>query len=448
MAARGASARAAPEDARTRRNFRLGVLNGAVYQTGEGFIDASTVVPVFLSRLTTSNALIGLASALNDMGWLLPQMFLAPWAARFPRQIVIYRRAAICRGLALATLAALIWPLRENPTALLAVFFLCYLVFALGAGFGGVAFMEVVGRTVAPARLGAFWSQRLFWGGLGTAAVGLLVREVLKLESFGLKYALLFALAAVTASAAYAMFSAVDEDPVPPAPFTASPLALLRRGASMVRGDAVFRNLLLSRATLSVWLALGPFMVLFAVHDLAGGARAAGTFLFSRVAGFVLANLWWQPLSRRHGTRAVMRVATGMAVALAFLACAVAVASPWGLGWISAHAAVLLLEALALFGGAAQSGMLVGYASLVLELAPGAGRQLFVSMANTFIGITPLLTMLGGALVDWTNPPVLFGLCGLGAVVGYRAATRLPRSGAHDRIDPRAAAEIVTEKQT
>ena len=435
----------APDDRATRRNFRLGVLNGAIYQAGESFIDSSTVIPVFLSRLTGSHALIGLASALNDMGWLLPQMFVAPWAARFPRQIVIYRRAAVVRGAALAVLAALIWPLSQHPAALLTAFLACYTVFSLGAGFGGVAFMEVVGRTVPPRRLGSFWSQRLFWGGLGGAVAGLLVREAMKIEDPGSRFALLFGVAAVVASSAYAMFSAIEEPDLPPARAPSGTIALLNEGLGMLRRDASLRRLLLSRAALSVWLTASPFMVLFAVRDLGGGPRAAGTFLFARVAGFVLANLLWQPLSRAKGSRAIMCVATLTSSLLALAAFGVALASPWSLGFISAGVAVLLLESTAALGGAAQSGMLVGYASLVLELAPRDRRQAFVSLANTFIGPTMLLPALGGALVDWTNAPVVFALCSVAGLIGFRAALELPRAPAGEsRIEQRAAAELVT----
>lgn len=444
---RHASARSPRTSAVVERNFRLGVLNGAVYQTGEGCIDGNTVIPLFLSRLTTSNALIGVASSLSDMGWLLPQVFMVPWAARFTRQIVLYRRAAMVRGATLAVLAALIWPLRDHPQALLAAFFACYTIYAMGAGIGGVAFMEVVGRVVPAQRLGAFWSRRLFWGGLGTAAVGLLVRQVLRLESFGVRFAILFGLAAIVASAAYAMFSAIEEPETTTTRAPRSTVALLGEGVAMLGRDATFRNLLLSRAALSVWLALSPFMVLFAVRDLGGGPRVAGTFLFARVTGFVLANLMWPPLSRRQGTRAVMRVATLTASAGAFVACAVAFASPWRLGWIPAGAAVLVLECLACLGGAAQSGMLVGYASLVLELAPLDRRQSFVSLANTFIGPTLLLPMLGGLFVDRASAPALFGWCGALGLVGFHAATRLPGTR-HPGVVPRAAAALQSGEAT
>jgi len=64
-AAGAAEATEAAGAGRAARNFRLGVLNGALYQAGEGFMDSNTVIPLFVSRLTASNALVGLASALG-----------------------------------------------------------------------------------------------------------------------------------------------------------------------------------------------------------------------------------------------------------------------------------------------------------------------------------------------------------------------------------------------
>lgn len=111
----------------------------------------------------------------------------------------------------------------------------------------------------------------------------------------------------------------------------------------------------------------------------------------------------------------------------AFAAAAVAVASPWRLGLIAAPVAIIILETIAFFGGAVNSGLGVGYASLSIELAPPGERQAFVSLCNTFLGPTMLLPMAGGALLDATSAPVVFTLCGVLALWGAHAASRLPR---------------------
>jgi len=431
-----------PDDVESRRNYRLGVWNGVLFQVGEGFIDPTTVIPVLLSRLTSSNALIGFGAALADMGWLLPQLFVAPWAARLPRQMWLYRRAALARALGLLLVAALAWPLRDHPTAMLAAFLVGYGAYGFGAGFGAVAFMEIVGRTVPPPRLTPLWSARLFWGGLMGALAALGVREVLKLEPAALRFAILFGAALMFAALGWSLFSRIREPDHPPGVSAANPLELLRQGTRLLRTDPAFRRLLAARATLNVWFAASPFIVLFAVHDLDGQMRAAGTFLIARIAGFVLSNLAWRPLARAFGNRALMVAGTLGAGFLGLAAAAIAVASPWKLGWISARAAVLLLEIVACFGGAVHSALGVGFASLSIELAPAGERQAFVSLLNTFVGPTMLLPMLGGALLDRTNAPLVFGVCGAVAFIGARAALGLPPHGT--RAPELAPSEVTT----
>ena len=409
-----------------RRNFGLGVANGAVFQGGDSFIDSSTVLPVLLSGLTRSNALIGFAAGLSDMGWFLPQMFVAPWASRRARQMRLYHVTAVVRSLGVLLIAALAWPLRQRPAEMLAVFFVGYSVYCVVAGVGGVAFMEIVGRTVPPGRLGSFFSQRMFWGGLAAAFAGLGVREVLKIDEDALHFVILFGLASVITGIAYGLFGAVREPALPASPTPDTPLALLRQGMRWLRHDALFRRLFLARASQSVWLAGSPFMVLFAVRELGGGGRAAGTFLLARTAGFVLSNLLWHELSRRRGNREIMRVATAAECLLLVSAAIVAALSPWALGLISAHAGVLAFEGIAGLGGAAYCGITVGFNALVIEMAPAGNRQSFVSLMSTFLGPTLLLPALGGAIADATNAPVLFALWGVTGLVGFRAAAGLP----------------------
>jgi Na+/melibiose symporter-like transporter len=166
---------------------------------------------------------------------------------------------------------------------------------------------------------------------------------VFTVGDIGTRYAL-FAVAGVLASVAYAMFGSIREPDGPAGVAGATPAGNLRDGWRMLHRDPPFRRLFVSRASLSLWLTASPFMVLFAVRELGGGARATGTFLFARVAGFVVSNLLWQPMSRRYGNRALMRLAALGCGAVSLAAAAIAAASPWWLGWLE-RAAVTALEA-------------------------------------------------------------------------------------------------------
>jgi hypothetical protein len=408
-----------------RRAFRLGVWNSALYMGGEGLLDANTVVPIFLSGLGAPNALIGFSAALPEFGWFLPQFAtIRPLSLR-PRSIGLYRVAAVLRGLAFTLLALLVVPLAGHPVAMLATFLACYGLYSFSGGVAAVPFMEVVGKTIPRERLGAFWAWRLFWGGALTVAAGVFVRALLRGGTDAPRFALLFGLAAVFVSLGYALFSAIREPAAEPAPESAGPLGMLGEGARMLSHDAHFRRLLVARATLSLWFASAPFIVLFAVRELGVSPHIAGTFLLVRMTGFVLSNVLWHRISLRHGDRVLMRIAATLCSGITLLAAAIAILSPWRLGWLSAGTAVLAYEAVFLLGGAAQSGMSVGYSSLMLLLAPPGRRQAFVGLINTFLGPFMLLPMLAGALVDRLGAPAVFALCSAVALVGVRAAWRL-----------------------
>jgi MFS family permease len=229
-------------------------------------------------------------------------------------------------------------------------------------------------------------------------------------------------------SVAYGLFGIIHEPPGQADPDTAAltPLQLLGEGFGLLRTYAPFRDLLITRASLAAWLTASPFMVLFALRGLGAGAEAAGTFLLARIAGFVLSSLVWQRLARTHGSRALMGAGTVLVTIATASAALVALASPWRLGWLPARAAVTALEALALIGGAAQSALLVGYGSLLIELAPPGRRHSFVGLTSTFLGPFMFMPMLGGALVDRISAPGVFALCALAGIGGHVAARRLP----------------------
>jgi hypothetical protein len=408
-----------------RRAFHLGVWNSALYMGGEGLVDANTVVPVFLSGLGAPNALIGFSAALPDFGWFLPQFATIRPLSLLPRSIGLYRLCAVLRGLAFTLLALLVVPLATRPDAMLAAFLLCYGLYSFSGGVAAVPFMEVVGKTIPRERLGAFWAWRLFWGGALTVAAGVFVRALLRGGTDAPRFAVLFGLAAVLVSIGYGLFSLIREPAAQPAPETAGPFGMLGEGMRMLAHDAHFRRLLVARATLSLWFASAPFITLFAVRELGMSPRIAGTFLLVRMAGFVLSNVLWHRISTRHGDRVLMRIAAASCSGITLLAAVVAVLSPARLGWLPAGPAVLAFEAVFLLGGAAQSGMAVGYSSLMLLLAPPGRRQAFVGLINTFLGPFMLLPTLGGLLVDHLGAPAVFALCSGIGLVGIRAAWKL-----------------------
>ena len=57
-----------------RRNFFVNAADFAFYILGLNFAHQLTILPAFVRKFTSSNIVIGLISAINVMGWRLPQI--------------------------------------------------------------------------------------------------------------------------------------------------------------------------------------------------------------------------------------------------------------------------------------------------------------------------------------------------------------------------------------
>src|SRR5512138_2682095 len=66
-----------------RRNFAIFLIDGILFTVAMSIIGPTTVIPDFIRRLTNSEVLIGLSSSMFDIGWTLPQLFIARYIVRF-----------------------------------------------------------------------------------------------------------------------------------------------------------------------------------------------------------------------------------------------------------------------------------------------------------------------------------------------------------------------------
>ena len=91
-----------------RRNFFLGVFNGAMFSFAESLLSVDTVLTWFVQQLGGSNFLIGLVGPMRDAGWFLPQLFVSKWQERHSLKMPLYRKVTVVRTLAWLTWTVLI----------------------------------------------------------------------------------------------------------------------------------------------------------------------------------------------------------------------------------------------------------------------------------------------------------------------------------------------------
>jgi MFS family permease len=387
------------------RNYRLGVVNGWLVFLGDAFLNANIVLAGFAARLGAPGPLIGLLPALLQAGGMVPQAFLAPYVARLPRKVVLYRRVAALRlsGIVLMALSAFL--LGPWPSLLLAGFLLGLLLNALFTGVSSLPFWEAVAKVIPQERRAAFFSARNLVGGLLAFLAGFLVRFLLGLPlPFPLPYALLFALAALAFGLGWYLFGLVDE------PEEVGRTE--RLGLRTPFRDPRFRRFLRVRLLLALGGMAEPFYAAYAVRVL-HQERELGLYLTLYALSQTLSNLLWARLAERS-SRPVVLAGAGLGASALLLA---PLLPPGGFGL------VFLLQ------GAYLAALGLGTTTYLLNLAPARERSAYIGLANTLVGLFSFSPVLGGALADRLGFGGLFLLAALFYALGLYAARKLPEEG-------------------
>jgi len=398
-----------------RRNFTKGVINGALFRIGDIFIDTEMVLTWFLSQLGASNLLIGFVWPLRFGASFLLQMAVSGYVERQPYKRPLYRRISIFRCAVLLVFALLVALVAVDSPWLTVAFFAALTLFSLGAGLVSVPFMDVVGKVIPPRRRGAFFGQRMFWGGLvalgGSAIVGFLLSEPGWLH-FPLNVAVMFVLASIFYGLTAWSWILVKE-PASPLPaiaqqgVVAQVVTQFRRGFQALEGNVVYRRYVWVRLALIAAGWAGPFLVVYAQRELGIAAGLLGLYLGVRTAGGILSNLLWGRISDGAGNRKLIIATTAVGAATPILALVFGwlhSAAPASTVWLS-YAFALVFLAAGMFG----PGSAMGLTNYLLDVAPDEQRPLYLAFTNTLFGLARFAGVLGGLIVDWVGFNVLFG---------------------------------------
>jgi MFS family permease len=382
-------------------NFFLGVANGILFNFAWAFTSGSTILPLFISKLTSSSILVGLASTLEAVGWALPQMAVAAVTLHQKNQMPLYIKMAFLRGVAFSLLATLVFFSKTvNPSYLLIIFFFLFSIYAFGGGVSGVSFTDVVGKAIPANKRGSFFGMRMFFGGGLAALAGILIERILRVYEFPKNFGVLFLIAAVIIIFALLSFSLVREPPVEQRSQRRKFSENLRLGFEILKKDRNLRLLLWTRVTIGSYVLGFPFYIIFAKKFLFIPTSVAGLFLSVQMVGYLSSNILWGRLSNNKSNCLVLLLSAICSAIPPFLL----------LLNIFIKMPIYIYGAIFFFLGATMSGMDMGYTNFLLEIAPEEKRPIYVGFLNTIVGPTIFLSAVGGLIIQVSSFTFLYSL--------------------------------------
>jgi MFS family permease len=411
-----------PESVRERiyrRNFFFMTTDGILFMVAMGMIGSTTVIPDFVRRLTDSEILIGLSGSLFEIGWTLPQLFIARYMLRFEHKKWWFIGPSIpVRFVMLIFAGLIVWFGKDQPGAILVAFFICWGIAAIGDGVVGVPWADISGTS-----LDSKWRARMF--GAHTGAAGLImlgvapvIAWILANRAFPENYAIVFGISGVLFAVSIVPILFIHELPgakkVDKLPSMAEFLPDLGR---VLRTDGPYRSLLITRMLTTLFAMSSPFYIGYATVTLGmSSAVAVPTLLLMQTIGSVTGSLLYTWIGARNNLLFIRLALIGAALwpVSALLA---GVVGPWTLyvGFLVA--------------GVAISNLGFSYQNWVVTYADADRRPVYVGLFNTVSAVVSMAApFIGGTIAQQMGYPPLFVVSLMMALGALFVATRFVRT--------------------
>jgi hypothetical protein len=377
-----------------RKVFWLGVANGALFAFGAAFLEPSTVLSLFVLKLTGSTICVGVISAIAIGGWLWPQIFMSEILQDKPYKKPFYNIAIAIRLIPWAIIIVLI-SAGFRGMCLFSSFAILYAIYVLGSGIAMIPFMDIVSKAIPPWRRGSFFGARQLLGGVLSFGAGIYVRNALRSQEvlFPDIFTRFFSIGVAFIGIALLLFSLAPEAPGK----TRRRIGFryhFFRGPRIFRRDRNYRNLFFFRVLASFGGMAGPFYVPNAIKVMGIREDMVGIFMSLMTAGGILSNPIWSRMSDRIGNKIVLEISSILSTIPPLIALLAHL-----LGGDPRISPILYSFAFALMGISA-SGRSIGDMNYLLEIAPERERPSYIGFMNTYMIPFSFLPLIGGVIVE------------------------------------------------
>jgi MFS family permease len=401
-----------------RWNFRVFLVDYVSFSVAFNFFNPNSILPAFVGELTDSALVIGSVSTVFSGSWLLPQLVSARIINDKPRKKpyllaglsgrVMFWLIALGLGLGLG---------QKSPAAMLALFFICLLLWAMTDGVGSVAWFEIMAQAIPSKRRGRLLGTAQVVGGLAGIGVGALIGQILSHLPFPGNYTLMFALASTLLIPSTVALFSLREVPAGVAPQeTDAPTEKEPRFRRLITwlklpfANPAFRHLMICRIMVAMMGLATPFYVQHATKELALPQAIIGDFIIAQTTAGVAASALLGWVCERWGPRPVIRIGSAAAIlGPLFALIAHSAGSQLAMAYPLAYVSL----------GIINSAWLMGFFNYVLETAPAGLRPTYIGISNFVMGVLTVVPVIGGWLLEATSYTVLFGAATAFVAVGF-----------------------------
>ncbi|HZQ05668.1 MAG TPA: MFS transporter [Anaerolineae bacterium] len=403
-------------------NFCALVLDGATFSFALALLSQNTILPYFLSFLTTQPFIIGLFSATYAFGIFFPQLLGARLVSgkRFRKRYVFWIACAERVGILFIALSAQ-WTGVLGSNLTLIVFFIAFGLFSTTLGLIGPAYGDFVAKNILRQR-GLFWGAlQLVSGGMGLSA-SLLAQRFLDALSFPGGFQWCFWIAFAFSFISLFFIANYREIPFPEVAPTEPLMQIVRSIPQLLQRQKNYRSFILSRSIIALGTMGIGFMTVYAVQAYQLSAASVANFTLILVVAQSASSLLWGWVGDHWGFKRVMEISA--LAAFGTMLMMFVSTQEW-----------MFSAAFALVGGSL-SATQTADPNLTYELAPPLETSRFIGVTNSILA--PLLIaapLIGGFLARAWSYPAVFVLAAALSILGFIATLTFFQEPRHPRAN-------------
>lgn len=385
-----------PSDSTLRHNIRVNLMDATFFGFSLGFGSWVGIIPLFVSTMTDSAFVVGLAPSIHSVGWLLPQILTINFVtrARLFRPIVLrntlHERLPYI-GLALAALS-IPW----FGTGFALAFTLFLLVWqGLGGGFTATAWQSMVSKLIPPGYRGTFFGVQASLANVLLAFGAVVSGMILERFNGSQGYVINFAIASVLMLISLYFLSLTREEPHTPANET--PPSPWSEFGAIMRQDRPFRLFLLVRNTIQLAVMALSFYAVFAVRRFDASESTVGFLTACYSVAQIFSNAGLGYIGDRWGHPRALAIG-GVAATLSATAALLAPNLLW-------------LGVAFTLAGVANVAAWTTPLAMTLDFGPPEKRAAYIGISNTMTAPATLLApLLGGLAADLFGYSLTFAI--------------------------------------
>ena len=371
-----------------RYNFTVNLLDGAFFGFALGIASFTTVIPLYISSLTSSAVLIGLIPAIHSVGWQLPQLLTAQNLSRSPLLKPITLLMTINERLPFLGLAIIagFTPLLGKKFALILAF-LMLIWQGLGGGFTANAWLNLIGKVFPSETLATFFGFQSAAANLLASLGAIIAGYLLENYPYPTNYAYCFSLACVFMIFSWLFLSKTREPTKIINQADADDTPFWVKVRNILNSDKPFRWFLVARM-LSQFAMMGfAFYMVYAVRKQNLSAEDAGILTSVLLITQVIANPLLGKFADQWSRKLILEIGS-------FFACGSAV-----LAYFSSN--VLMFYFVFILMGIANTAYWTIGLAMSIEYGSEEDRPAYIGLANTLIAPSTIIApILGGWIAD------------------------------------------------